>query len=83
MCDVEACYIFNIGWLLQMSSKISAAPTSTGGRARISSNLAVGRLMGLRTIVYVTLEIKILAVFLETDNFYQKPFSLGYKESKI
>jgi len=28
MCDVKACCIFNIGWLLKMSSKLSAAPTS-------------------------------------------------------
>ena len=43
----------------------------------------MGRLMGLGTIVYVTVEIKILAVLLETDNFYQKPFTLGYEESKM
>ena len=39
--------------------------------------------MGLGTIVYVTVEITILAVLLETDNFYQKPFTLGFEESKM
>jgi hypothetical protein len=58
-------------------------PLHGGGRARIRSNRAVGKLMGLGTIVYVTEEIKILAVLLETDNFYQKPFTLGYEESKM
>ena len=85
MCDVKACCIFNIGWLLKMSSKLCAVPTSIAlwGTARIPSKLAVGRLMGPGTIVYMTVKIKILAVLPETDNFYQKPLTLDYEESKI
>ena len=39
--------------------------------------------MGFRAIVYMTVKIKILAVFPESDNFYQKPQNADYEESKI
>jgi len=40
-------------------------------------------LMGLKTVVYMTVNIKIQAFLPETDNFYQKPLTSDYEESKI
>ena len=39
--------------------------------------------MGLRAIVCMTVKIKILAVLPETGDFYQKPLTADYEESKI
>lgn len=44
-----------------------------GGRSRISlpSDLAVGRLIGPRTILYMTVKVKILAVVPQNDNLFK------------
>ena len=54
-----------------------------GGRATIHSNVAVGGLMELSTIVYMTVKIKIQAVLPETDNFYQKPLTSLWRVKNI